>query len=128
MFNVHKGTCRKCLLSTLEFEWVWDDDTKSAASCIKDDSREVMFHIDYSCGTAAVRGTMPMKNDQYFWEIKMTTPVYGTDMVSIQYNVLVLRSKLNLIYLIPPVQLRTFVYIFHNFSCQILLQKSLFKG
>ena len=66
-----------------EFEWVWDEETKSAASSIKDDSREVMFHIDYSCGTAAVRGTMPMKNDQYFWEIKMTTPVYGTDMVGI---------------------------------------------
>lgn len=72
--------CR-CGEENTKFEWVWDDDTKSAASCIKDDSREVMFHIDYSCGTAAVRGTMPMKNDQYFWEIKMTTPVYGTDMM-----------------------------------------------
>lgn len=111
LFNVHiKGTCRNCLLSTLEFEWVWDDDTKSAASCIKDDSREVMFHIDYSCGTAAVRGTMPMKNDQYFWEIKMTTPVYGTDMVSIQYNVLVLRSKLNLINLILCAVKNIFLY------------------
>ncbi|XP_061181963.1 SPRY domain-containing SOCS box protein 3-like [Saccostrea echinata] len=70
-----------CGEENTRFEWVWDDESKSAASCIKDDFREVMFHIDYSCGTAAVRGTMPMKNDQYFWEIKMTTPVYGTDMM-----------------------------------------------
>ncbi|KAK3090883.1 hypothetical protein FSP39_015464, partial [Pinctada imbricata] len=63
------------------FEWVWDEASKSAASFIKEDMRGVMFHIDYSCGTAAVRGTMPMKSDQYFWEIKMTTPVYGTDMM-----------------------------------------------
>jgi SPRY domain-containing SOCS box protein 3 len=42
-----------------------------------------MFHIDYSGGTAAVRGNVKMHKDQYYWEIKMTTPVYGTDMVCI---------------------------------------------
>ena len=41
----------------------------------------MVFHVDYSCGTAAVRGTIPMVEDQYYWEVKMTTPVYGTDMV-----------------------------------------------
>lgn len=40
-----------------------------------------MFHIDYSGGTAAVRGDTKLHKDQYYWEIKMTTPVYGTDMV-----------------------------------------------
>lgn len=54
------------------------------ASFLREDSREVLFHIDYSCGTAAVRGNTPMKNDQYYWEVKMTTPVYGTDMVHSQ--------------------------------------------
>ncbi|KAJ8317952.1 hypothetical protein KUTeg_003043 [Tegillarca granosa] len=63
------------------FDWVWDEESKSSACFIKEDLREVMFHIDYSCGTAAVRGTSQMKNDQYYWEIKMTTPVYGTDMM-----------------------------------------------
>lgn len=71
----------KCGEEDTYFEWIWDDETKSAASYVKDDMREVMFHIDYSCGTAAVRGTLPLKNDQYYWEIKMTTPVYGTDMM-----------------------------------------------
>ena len=65
----------------LGFDWTWDDASKSHASVIKEGEREVMFHIDYSAGTAAVRGNLKMHKDQYYWEIKMTTPVYGTDMV-----------------------------------------------
>lgn len=64
-----------------DFDWTWDEKSKSAATIIKPDQREVSFHVDFSCGTAAVRGTKPMKSDQYFWELKMTTPVYGTDMM-----------------------------------------------
>lgn len=63
------------------FEWIWDNSTKSAASFLKHDQREVVFHVDYSCGTAAVRGSQLMMEDQYYWEVKMTTPVYGTDMM-----------------------------------------------
>ena len=64
-----------------DFDWTWDEDSKSAASYLKGD-REVVFHMDYSGGTAAVRGNVKMHKDQYYWEIKMTTPVYGTDMVN----------------------------------------------
>lgn len=63
------------------FEWIWDDRSKSSASFLKHDQREVVFHVDYSCGTAAVRGSQPLCEDQYYWEVKMTTPVYGTDMM-----------------------------------------------
>ncbi|XP_046353158.2 SPRY domain-containing SOCS box protein 3-like [Haliotis rufescens] len=63
------------------FEWNWDDDSKSSATILRADKREVVFHTDYSCGTAAVRGSQSMKDEQYFWEVKMTTPVYGTDMM-----------------------------------------------
>ena len=66
-----------------DFDWTWDEGSKSAATYIKEGEREVMFHIDYSGGTAAVRGNIKMHKDQYYWEIKMTTPVYGTDMVCI---------------------------------------------
>lgn len=38
--------------------------------------------MEYSCGTAAIRGTKELGEGQHFWEIKMTSPVYGTDMVS----------------------------------------------
>ncbi|KAL3876268.1 hypothetical protein ACJMK2_034135 [Sinanodonta woodiana] len=77
------GRERDCLCGEDDnyFDWVWDDSSKSSASHLKMDKREVLFHVDYSCGTAAVRGTLPMQQDQYYWEIKMTTPVYGTDMM-----------------------------------------------
>lgn len=41
----------------------------------------MVFHANYSSGTAAIRGTMPIKEGHHFWEVKMTTPVYGTDMM-----------------------------------------------
>ncbi|XP_062915318.1 SPRY domain-containing SOCS box protein 3-like isoform X2 [Mobula hypostoma] len=63
------------------FEWMWDDSTKSSATLLSCENREVNFHMDYSCGTAAVRGDKEMSEGQHFWEIKMTSPVYGTDMM-----------------------------------------------
>ena len=66
---------------SLDFEWTWDRHSKSAAAEISENEREVRFHVNYSSGTAAVRGSQSMTDEQYFWEVKMTTPVYGTDMV-----------------------------------------------
>lgn len=63
------------------FEWMWDDSTKSSNTLLSCENREVNFHMDYSCGTAAVRGDKEMSEGQHFWEIKMTSPVYGTDMM-----------------------------------------------
>ncbi|XP_052629371.1 SPRY domain-containing SOCS box protein 3-like [Harpia harpyja] len=37
--------------------------------------------MEYSCGTAAIRGNKELADGQHFWEIKMTSPVYGTDMM-----------------------------------------------
>ena len=65
------------------FEWSWDKSCKSAATDLLDNSRDVRFHINYSSGTAAIRGNKPLFDRQHFWEIKMTTPVYGTDMVGL---------------------------------------------
>uniref|UniRef100_A0A665V372 SPRY domain-containing SOCS box protein 3 n=1 Tax=Echeneis naucrates TaxID=173247 RepID=A0A665V372_ECHNA len=63
------------------FEWVWDEHFKSSGAFLSCDNRKVSFHSDYSCGTAAIRGTKEMADGQHFWEIKMTSPVYGTDMM-----------------------------------------------
>ena len=60
---------------------MWEKECKASATELSDDRRDARFHVSYSSGTAAVRGTQAMTNCQYFWEIKMTTPVYGTDMV-----------------------------------------------
>lgn len=65
-----------------DFDWVWDDLNKSSAALLSCDNRKVSFHMEYSCGTAAIRGTKELGDGQHFWEIKMTSPVYGTDMVS----------------------------------------------
>lgn len=65
------------------FDWGWDAEGKSEACELGDNNRTVLFHMNYSSGTAAARGTQPITDGQYFWEIKMTSPVYGTDMVFI---------------------------------------------
>ncbi|XP_037670462.1 SPRY domain-containing SOCS box protein 3 isoform X2 [Choloepus didactylus] len=64
-----------------DFDWVWDDRHKSSAALLSCDDRKVHFHTEYSCGTAAVRGTKELAEGQHFWEVKMTSPVYGTDMM-----------------------------------------------
>ncbi|XP_029934335.1 SPRY domain-containing SOCS box protein 3 isoform X2 [Myripristis murdjan] len=63
------------------FDWVWDEHSKSTGAFLSCDNRKVSFHSDYSCGTAAIRGTKELTDGQHFWEIKMTSPVYGTDMM-----------------------------------------------
>ena len=72
------------------FEWGWDPGAMSEACELSDNGRTVNFHTNYSSGTAVVRGTQPMTDAQYFWEIKMTSPVYGTDMVRLQSNLITL--------------------------------------
>ncbi|NXU75995.1 SPSB3 protein, partial [Oreotrochilus melanogaster] len=64
-----------------DFDWVWDDLNKSTATLLTCDNRKVNFHMEYSCGTAAIRGNKELAEGQHFWEIKMTSPVYGTDMM-----------------------------------------------
>lgn len=66
-----------------EFDWVWDTDSRSTATLLSCDNRKVSFHSEYSCGTAAIRGSKELAEGQHFWEIKMTSPVYGTDMVNL---------------------------------------------
>ncbi|MEQ2185175.1 SPRY domain-containing SOCS box protein 3 [Goodea atripinnis] len=58
-----------------------DQGSRSTATLLSCDNRKVSFHSDYSCGTAAVRGSRELADGQHFWEIKMTSPVYGTDMM-----------------------------------------------
>ena len=66
-----------------ELDWVWDGGSGSTATRLSCGDRQVNFHSEYSCGTAAVRGSKELADGQHFWEVKMTSPVYGTDMVSL---------------------------------------------
>lgn len=65
-----------------DFIWCWDPDTLSSSVSLTRGNKEVLFHPDYSCGTAAARGSLPLtQGGEYYWEIKMTSAVYGTDMM-----------------------------------------------
>lgn len=77
------GVSDECLCGEEDqgFHWVWDDRFKSSGAFLSCDNRKVSFHSDYSCGTAAIRGTKELADGQHFWEVKMTSPVYGTDMM-----------------------------------------------
>lgn len=68
-------------LIAADFEWVWDHVQCGDATSLQEQGCLVTFHENFSRGTSAIRGLHPMDRDQHFWEIKMTTPVYGTDMV-----------------------------------------------
>ena len=72
------------------FDWTWDQSAMSPACDLSTDKLTVNFHSSYSSGTAAVRGMQPMTDAQYFFEVKMKSPVYGTDMVRIQLKFCVL--------------------------------------
>lgn len=83
-----------CIIyNSLAFEWSWDALGKSAACDLSDENRTAIFHVSYSSGTAAVKGSQPMSDRQYFWEVKMTSPVYGTDMVCILKQCFSLSTK-----------------------------------
>lgn len=44
---------------------------------------EVNFNPAYSMGTSAIRGSKPMASGRHhYWEVKMISQVYGTDVVS----------------------------------------------
>lgn len=68
-----------------DFDWVWDANSRSTATLLSCENRKVNFHSEYSCGTAAIRGSKELADGQHFWEIKMTSPVYGTDMVKLDF-------------------------------------------
>lgn len=63
------------------FDWVWDEHVRGSETFLSCDNRKVSFHSDYSFGTAAIRGTKELSDGQHYWEVKMTSPVYGTDMM-----------------------------------------------
>ncbi|RWS15330.1 uncharacterized protein B4U79_11398 [Dinothrombium tinctorium] len=63
------------------FDWCWDEKHISKAAELANNNRDITFHGGYSAGTACVKGGTGLRCDQYFWEIKLTSPVYGTDMM-----------------------------------------------
>lgn len=71
---------------SLVCEWRWQQPDGESQDCVafENDHKQVTFHPTYSSGTAAVRGDTAFNRDyHYYWEIKMLTDTYGTDIVTI---------------------------------------------
>jgi len=63
-------------------EWAWDESLVPNESVLSRQNLEVEFHFAGSSGTSAVRGNKVMdKERHHYWEVKMLTPVYGTDVM-----------------------------------------------
>ncbi|XP_063586077.1 SPRY domain-containing SOCS box protein 3-like [Penaeus indicus] len=68
-----------------EFAWVWstrEQGGQAGSVVLGPDQRQISFNPEYSSGTTAVRGceSLPIGHHHY-WELKMTSAVYGTDIM-----------------------------------------------
>lgn len=71
----------KCGEDTALFDWSWQNGDSPNIK-MSEEGREVLFHPVYSSGTAAVRGNIPFQqNYHYYWEIKVVSKLYGTDVM-----------------------------------------------
>ena len=71
------------LLYLPDYCWFWDEKNKSDDVLVHNCGTEAYFHPDYSCGTAAIRGNRQFREgEEHYWEVQMSSAVYGTDMVS----------------------------------------------
>lgn len=80
-------------------EWKWEQPLNNGLSwvVISEDQKQVTFHPFYSSGTAAVRGDTPMLlNHHYYWEVKMLTDTYGTDIVSDKFFLVLFSRTLSI--------------------------------
>ncbi|XP_049873778.1 SPRY domain-containing SOCS box protein 3 isoform X2 [Pectinophora gossypiella] len=78
------GSCCSCGEDNDVSEWKWEQPQETARSwvVVSDDQKQVTFHPFYSSGTAAVKGDTPLQhNYHYYWEVKMLTETYGTDIM-----------------------------------------------
>ncbi|XP_022916517.1 SPRY domain-containing SOCS box protein 3 [Onthophagus taurus] len=63
------------------YNWNWEPQ-RTGTHVLSNGNREVVFHPVYSPGTAAVRGNKILeKNMHHYWEIKILTKLYGTDVM-----------------------------------------------
>ncbi|XP_026327830.1 SPRY domain-containing SOCS box protein 3 isoform X2 [Hyposmocoma kahamanoa] len=65
-------------------EWNWEQPVSTGPGwvVVSENKKQVTFHPYYSSGTAAVRGDTALLHDHhYYWEIKMLTETYGTDIM-----------------------------------------------
>ncbi|OXA56603.1 uncharacterized protein LOC110848658 [Folsomia candida] len=64
------------------FEWTWDNANGDTTAVFQNKDRDITFNPGFSVGTVAVRGMHPLKQGyHHYWEVEMSSDVYGTDMM-----------------------------------------------
>ncbi|KAL5968375.1 SPRY domain-containing SOCS box protein 3 [Taenia solium] len=74
--------CRCNENHSLVQEWQWaqpEDDARTFT--LFEDNKSVVFHPRSSLGTAVVRGSELLNSGIHYWELKVISPVYGTDVM-----------------------------------------------
>lgn len=86
---IGQKSCCQCKCGEADcqtYEWYWDNSAPQPEVQITQTDRNVVFHPVYSQGTGIVRGTIPLASQMiHYWEIKILTPMSGTDFVSINF-------------------------------------------
>ncbi|XP_022913635.1 SPRY domain-containing SOCS box protein 3 [Onthophagus taurus] len=63
-------------------QWIWNRWERSPdVKFFGRTYRTAHFHINWSAGTAGVRGTRILNNGRYFWELRITQRIFGTSMM-----------------------------------------------
>lgn len=74
-------SCRCGESDTARLDWTWDPEMSHPETIL--DCESVVFHPFSSRGTSVVRGNRPLEpNHIHFWEVKVTSFMSGTDLVS----------------------------------------------
>ncbi|KAL5103335.1 Kelch-like protein 3 [Taenia crassiceps] len=72
--------CNENLSFAQEWRWAQPEDDRKAFALFED-NKSVVFHPRSSLGTAVVRGSDLLSSGIHYWELKVTSPVYGTDVM-----------------------------------------------
>lgn len=79
--NLPQPNCRCGEFDAPRLDWSWDPQMSHPEA--RFDGESVVFHPLSSRGTAVVRGNRPLElNHIHFWEVKITSFMSGTDLVS----------------------------------------------
>ncbi|CAG7834217.1 unnamed protein product [Allacma fusca] len=78
--EMEHSVCEECRRRSVH-EWSWGG-LESGKIIFQNNRKDITFNPGFSVGTAAVRGEVALqKGYHHYWEIEMSTEVYGTDMM-----------------------------------------------
>ncbi|XP_037971299.2 SPRY domain-containing SOCS box protein 3 isoform X1 [Plutella xylostella] len=75
-------SCGEDIDAVSEWKWRHPDFNLSSSVVVSEDQKQVTFHPSYSSGTAVICGDTALQHGHhYYWEVKMLTETYGTDIM-----------------------------------------------